>query len=63
MSEKSDIAKKIQVYIDDEFGIDIAYYQRSELIRLSKKLQAFIETGVDTEDLEPAGDILYEEDH
>lgn len=45
-------AKDIQQYIDDEFGLDIASFQNSELKRLVDKINEFLATGVETDDLE-----------
>ena len=62
LEDESKIAAQVIVVdVDDEFGIDLAMYQRTELERLVTSIQSLLQTGVDTDDLACAGDILYDE--
>jgi len=54
-------AQKIQHQIDDDFNIDVAMFQNTDLRRLRDKISEFLETGVETEELKPAGDYTQEE--
>jgi len=64
MANKENMAKaqQIQQYLDDEFGLDIAAFQNSELERLSTELKRFGALGISTDDLIPAGDIEEEDE-
>jgi hypothetical protein len=49
-------AKWIQVFVDEHYSIDLAMYQTSELVAIKAKIDEFLATKVDTDDLKPAGD-------
>jgi hypothetical protein len=53
---KKEKAVKIQMTIDDQFGIDIAAFRIWELERLAKWLTDFCALGIDSDDLGPASD-------